>query len=124
MHIENLMQTVDQDGKPLRAVLLAEVALTPARVKDGFSSDLLLAIYPATAPCIVLCFNYRGKHMHLSTHVPSEKEVVLVMRVATASDEDLNALCELTLRQSFDSIPEAHRVMLEVTSAAPEGKVN
>lgn len=124
MSAESLMHTVDQDGEPVQAVLLAEVAVTEARVKDGFSPDMLLAIYPATAPCIVLCFTYRGKHMHLGTRVHSEKEVVVAMRAATKNGDSLDALGELTLRHSFDSIPEAHRVMLEVTSAAPEGKVN
>lgn len=120
----SLLEITGDDGQPLFAVVLAEAEALDARVKDGFSPTVMLAIYPSTHPCIGLCFGYRDKHMHVFTYVKTAEETLNALRSATRNPESLNILCERVLQQAFDPIPETHRVMMEVTSQPDHRDVN
>lgn len=100
-----------ENGKVIPPVMVADVELRPSRRAMGFHKCATILIYPNTNPCSRLIFVWKEKFMELQIEVDTADDVLTTMRLAQTC---LCSVVEGILVGVFDSMPEAHRVMLEL----------
>ena len=120
-----ILRTTDGSDTLIQPAVLAVVELLPHRIADGFHPALTVAVYPRLKPSSLMCFNWRGNHMHLLSRCESAEDVLITIQNLIQNPQTSSSTIEQMLKWTFDPMSVPERMMnLRVATAEDISKAS